>query len=131
MKIKNISNKPICFGTFGILPDETKDISGVYRKNPVVAMYKKRKFIVIIDEGEDDGGENADNIYAGMSVDNLRKECKERGIKYISKDNKNTLTALLIADDESNTDGENEDGEEPPETDGDENTPDGTGEQGA
>lgn len=45
MKIKNISNKPISFGSFGILPNETKDIPDSYAKNPIVDMYKKKKYI--------------------------------------------------------------------------------------
>ena len=130
MKIKNISNKPISFGAFGVLPDEiSPELPGGYGENhPIVKMYVKRGFIRIVggneilpDDNDDNGGNGIDgggresgepnsviteSIYSGMSVNNLRKECKERGIKYTSKTNKDALIALLLEHDENNIDGD-------------------------
>lgn len=41
-----------------------------------------------------------DAIYSGMTVDELRAECDERGITYHKRAGKNTLIGLLEADDE-------------------------------
>lgn len=67
------------------------------------------------EEGEEEAEEEEDNGYADMSLGDLRKECKSRGIKYTPKDKAEALVAKLEEDDangEEDEESEEEDGAE-------------------
>ena len=69
MKIKNLTVKPIGFGSTIILPDETGTLPSGYGKNhPTVKYYLSRKWIAEVGKTNDDAGDGEQSVNVNVNV---------------------------------------------------------------